>query len=176
MTEGHVFIATSLDGYIARADGGLDWLEVAGTDDDHGYSAFMEDMDGLVMGRGTFETVLGFGDWPYEKPVVVVSRSLAALPPALEGKVRLHRGTPDQVMADLTAEGWARAYIDGGQLITAFLASGLIQRLTLTRIPVLIGGGLPLFGALPHDIALRHVTTRAYDSGLVQSTYEVARS
>lgn len=173
MIEGHVFIATSMDGFIARQDGALDWLDVPGADEDHGYDTFIADMDGLIMGRGTFETVLGFGEWPYEKPVVVMSRSLETVPAALDGRVRLVSQSPREVMDTLAEEGWRRAYVDGGALITSFLEAGLITRMTITRLPVLIGSGLPLFGRLPKDIALRHVETRSFPSGLVQSTYDV---
>lgn len=173
---GHVFIATSLDGYIARTDGRIDWLDRVPSDgDDHGYAAFFARMDGMVMGRATFETVLGFGAWPYEKPVVVMSRTLAPadLPKDLVGRVRVHSGPPRTVLAELGAEGWTRAYVDGGQLIQSFLRDGLIADLVITRIPVLLGSGLPLFGDLASDVLLEHVTTASFPSGLVQSHYRV---
>jgi len=174
MITGHVFIATSLDGFIARPDGSIDWLEQPGTDaEDHGYDAFMARMDGLVMGRATFEKVLGFGFWPYEKPVIVLSRSLtpASLPAEMAGRVRILNATPQEVFAQLEAEGWRHAYIDGGEVIRAFLTAGLISELILTQLPILLGTGLPLFGHLPGDIALRHEGTHSFASGLVQSRY-----
>ncbi|KAA9010393.1 dihydrofolate reductase family protein [Histidinibacterium aquaticum] len=175
MVSGHVFIATSLDGFIARPDGALDWLEVEGATEDHGYDAFMARMDGLVMGRATYETVLGFGDWPYSKPVVVLSRSLtpADLPASLVDRVRISAAAPREVMAELATEGWARAYVDGGRVIQSFLREGLISEIVITRIPVLLGAGLPLFGALDHDIPLRHAETRSFAGGLVQSRYDL---
>jgi dihydrofolate reductase len=176
MTTGHVFIATSLDGFIARRDGSLDWLIKQPTDgEDHGYDAFMASVDGLVMGRGSFETVLAFEAWPYEKPVIVMSRSLAEadIPASLRPKVRLSRATPRALMQELAAEGWQRAYIDGGKLIQSFLREGLIADITLTRVPVLIGQGRPLFGDLPQDIVLEHLSTRGFRSGLVTSKYRV---
>ncbi|MBV7410883.1 dihydrofolate reductase family protein [Maritimibacter sp. DP1N21-5] len=173
MIEGHVFIATSMDGYIARPDGGLDWLDVAGTEDDHGYADFMSRMDGLIMGRVTFETVLGFGDWPYDKPVVVLSRRTTSLPAHLEGRVTITAEPPRQVMNRLGQEGWRRAYIDGGRVITSFLDERLVTELTVTRIPVLLGAGIPLFGALRRDITLTHLETRNFPTGLVQSRYAI---
>jgi len=167
-----VFIATSLDGYIARPDGGLDWLPDA--PEDHGYEAFMASVDALVIGRKTFETVQGFGSWPYgAKPVFVLSRTLrsADLP---EGAVcEFLPCDPAGAVAALEARGFTHAYVDGGVTITAFLDAGLIQRIILTRIPVLLGAGIPLFGRLRRDIPLRHLDTRAFPSGLVQSTYDV---
>ena len=167
-----VFIATSLDGFIARANGDLDWLPPGGGEE-HGYEAFIATVDALVIGRKTYETVLGFDTWPYgEKPVYVLStRTLA---PALPGAVveRLS-GPPAEIVAQLAARGVGHVYVDGGITIQGFLQAGLIQRLIITRIPVLLGAGIPLFGPLPRDIRLRHVGTRQYASGLVQSEYVV---
>ena len=176
MVTGHVYIAASLDGFIARRDGDLDWLMKQPTGgEDHGYDAFMDSVDGLVMGRGSYEKVLTFGEWPYAKPVVVLSRSLAPedLRADLAGKVRILDASPRRTMETLAQEGWKRAYVDGGQVVQAFLRAGLIRDLTLTRIPILLGDGIPLFGPLDRDIDLRHVETKAYASGLVQSSYEV---
>jgi dihydrofolate reductase len=176
MTTGHVFIATSLDGYIARPDGTLDWLlcyEDAG--DDHGYTAFIAGMDAIVMGRGTFETVLSFDPWPYDLPVLVLSATLddAAVPDRLKGKVEIVNLTPIAAMEHLARAGHARAYVDGGRLVLSFLAQGLIADMIVTKAPVLIGEGRPLFGALPTDVALEHLGTKAYASGLVQSHYRI---
>lgn len=173
-----VFIATSVDGFIAREDGRLDWLDAANANvppgEDCGYGAFFATVDALVMGRATFETVLGFPEWPYaDKPVWVASRSLAALPAGLPPTVQLVRGSPQEIVRDAAARGWQRLYIDGGQLIRAFLQAGLITDLTLTTIPVLLGAGRPLFGALAGDVALQLVATKGYPFGFVQSTYRV---
>lgn len=177
MTTGHVFIATSLDGFIARRDGDLDWLMKHGAEDeDHGYAAMMASVDGLIMGKGTFQKVLSFDQaWPYEKPVVVMSRSLKEtdIPDHLSGRVRLSHSKPKTLMNALSAEGWRRAYVDGGKVIQSFLAEGLIEDILLTRIPTLIGEGLPLFGPVPHDIDLEHVETQSFPSGLVSSKYRV---
>ena len=179
MTTGHVYIAASLDGFIARPDGDLDWLMKQPTEGENfGYEAFMESVDGLVMGRGTYEKVLTFGDWPYAKPVVVLSRTLAPedLRGDLEGRVRVSNAPPKQAMDDLEAEGWKRAYVDGGRVIQSFLREGLIADVVLTRVPILLGTGIPLFGPLERDIDLKHLETRAFASGLIRSHYEVAGS
>src|SRR5437867_5186849 len=134
---------------------------------------FMHSVDALVIGRKTFETVLSFDKWPYgEKPVFVLStRSLAPTP---AGAVVEHlSGEPVEIVSGLEARGIRHAYVDGGITIQRFLRAGLIQHLIITRVPVLIGDGIPLFGSLPHDVHLRHIATRHYPSGLVQTEYEV---
>ena len=167
-----VFIATSLDGYIARANGDLDWLPADGGEP-HGYDEFMATVDALVIGRNTLETVLAFERWPYgEKPVFVLStRALPAVPHG--ALVERLSGPPAAIMADVGARGLRHVYVDGGITIQRFLQAGLIQRLIITRIPVLLGGGIPLFGPVEHDINFRHVGTRQFASGLVQSEYAV---
>lgn len=168
-----VFIAASLDGYIARADGSLDWLpQVEG--EDFGYEAFIAEVDTLVMGRTTYDVVRSFGAWPFgERRVVVLTTRAFEPPPEATGLVTAVAGTPREVIAALSAEGRQHAYIDGGQVVQQFLAAGCVDTLTVSRIPVLLGGGIPLFGALPTEVRLEHVRTRAYPAGLVQSTYRV---
>ena len=167
-----VFIATSLDGFIARENGELDWLP-AGGGEEHGYEAFIATVDALVIGRKTYETVLSFDTWPYGvKPVYVLSTgALAPAPPG--AAVKRLSGAPAEIVAQLSARGIGHVYVDGGITIQGFLQAGLIQRLIITRIPVLLGAGIPLFGPLARDINLRHVGTRQYASGLVQSEYVV---
>ena len=166
-----VFVGASLDGFIARADGGLDWLP----DDaeDHGYDAFIATVDALVMGRNTYDKVLTFGTWPYnEKPVFVLSsRPLSPAPPG--AVVERMAGEPADIVSGLSGRGLGHLYVDGGITIQRFLRAGLIQRLVITWIPVLIGTGIPLFGPTLCDIPLRHVGTRQFAGGLVQSEYEV---
>ena len=177
MTSGHVFIASSLDGFIARPDGALDWLLSRDTGaEDHGYQDFIAGMDAIVMGRATFETVRAMDPWPYSVPVVVLSRRMTpdAIPAALAGRVAVTAGTPAQVMADCAARGWRRVYVDGGQVVQAFLRAGLIADMVITWVPVLLGQGRALFGPLSGDVALTHLGTRAFASGLVQSHYRVA--
>jgi dihydrofolate reductase len=168
-----VFIGTSLDGFIARANGALDFLPPR-RGEPHGYDEFMATVDVLVIGRKTFETVLTFDAWPYgEKPVVVLStRPLAPVPPGAVAE-RMS-GAPPDIVSELAARGIRHIYVDGGITIQRFLQAGLIQRFIITRVPVLIGAGIPLFGPLQHDIALQHIATRHYASGLVQSEYVIA--
>lgn len=175
-----VYIATSLDGFIARTNGDIDWLpqdaDIA-ADGDHGYEALMESVDALVMGRHTFEKVLTFGGWHYgEKPVVVLGTQPVPIPSRLPSTVEWMSGTPTDIVTRLAARGHHHLYIDGGVTIQRFLEAGLIQRLIITRIPILIGRGIPLFGPLDEDIRLHHIQTRSFPSGLVQSEYEVPHS
>ena len=168
-----VYVATSLDGFIARENGDLGWLhafEGAGGED-YGYNAFMETVDAVVMGRGTYEKVRAFEDWPYDKPVVVLTSQSTAIPPQLGTSVEVMAGTPSEVLERLSSRGMQHVYVDGGRTIQGFLAAGLIHRLIITRIPVLIGRGIPLFGPLPRDIPLKHLGSRQYPNGLVQTEY-----
>ena len=167
-----VFVGTSLDGFIARANGAFDFLPPGGGEP-HGYDEFMATVDALVIGRKTYETVLAFAAWPYgEKPVFVLSTR--ALTPAPAGAITERMsGPPPQILTQLATRGIRHVYVDGGITIQAFLRSGLIQRLIVTRVPVLIGTGIPLFGAVTRDIRLTHIATRQYASGLVQSEYQV---
>jgi dihydrofolate reductase len=168
-----VFIGTSVDGYIARTDGGLDWLPADGGEP-HGYEEFIAGVDAVVIGRKTFETVLAYATWPYErKPVFVLSTSLREIRVPAGAVCELMSGPPSEVVARLAGRGIGHLYIDGGATIRGFLAAGLIQELTITRVPVLLGSGIPLFGALPQDVRLEHVATQAYPSGLVKTEYRV---
>ena len=167
-----VFVGTSVDGFIARLNGDFDFLD-AGGGEPHGYEEFMATVDALVIGRKTFEIVRRFPTWPYgEKPVVVLStRALAAGPAG--AIVERMSGPPARILSRLAARGIRHVYVDGGITIQRFLRAGLIQRVIITRVPVLIGQGIPLFGPLRHDLALKHVATRQYAGGLVQSEYRV---
>jgi dihydrofolate reductase len=170
--QASVFIGTSLDGFIARVDGALDFLP-----DDvepHGFDEFLASVDALLMGRKTYDTVLAFGEWFYgDKPVFVLSSRELPSPPA-GAVVERMSGAPADIAAELASKGIGHVYVDGGFTIQEFLRAGLIQRLIITRVPVLIGSGIPLFGPLDHDVSLTHVATRHYRSGLVQSEYQVA--
>jgi dihydrofolate reductase len=170
--QASVFIATSLDGFIARPDGALDWLP--DDPEPHGYEEFTATVDANVIGRKTFETVLSFNAWPFgTKPVIVLSSKAAELN-APEGAVcDFMSGTPQEIVARLTERGLKHLYIDGGVTIQGFIEAGLIQRMIITRIPVLLGSGIPLFGPLLRDVRLEHVATRTYKSGLVQSEYTI---
>jgi dihydrofolate reductase len=169
-----VFVGTSVDGFIARPDGGLDWLPVEA--EPHGYDEFIASVDTIVIGRNTYEIVLGFDSWPYgEKRVVVLSsRSLdLSAARARGGVIEQMGGAPPEIVATLASSGAQHLYVDGGVTVQRFLREGLIDRLVITRVPVLIGQGIPLFGTLPHDIRLEHVATRQFPSGLVQSEYRI---
>lgn len=185
-TEGHavpvcsIFVGVSLDGFIARPNGDLDWLmgEGGGDSAEYGYNDFIADIDTIVMGRKTFEKVLTFDKWYYgTKRVVVLSHQPLDLSAAQArgGVVEQIAGAPSGIVSKLAASGTNRLYVDGGITIQQFLRAGLIHRLIISRLPVLIGEGIPLFGSLPHDIRLSHVTTRTYPGGMVQSEYHVIR-
>jgi dihydrofolate reductase len=168
-----VFVGTSVDGFIARHNGDFDFLPEGGGEP-HGYTEFIATVDVLVIGRNTFDKVLTFDTWPYQDMRVVVLSNRAIDSPAIAG-VRAERmcGPAAEIASRLAASGAQHAYIDGGITVQQFLRAGLIQRLIITRVPVLVGQGIPLFGSLPRDVALRHVSTQAYASGLVKSEYEV---
>lgn len=171
--EVSVFVGTSVDGFLAREDGALDFLPAES--EEHGYEAFIASVDVIVIGRNTYDTVLRFPEWPYgSKPVVVLSGRPIPAPPAADAVVELMSGEPRDVVARLAERGAGHLYVDGGITVQGFLRAGLVTRLVITRVPVLIGGGIPLFGPLPRDVRLEHVATRQYPSGLVQSEYRVA--
>jgi dihydrofolate reductase len=168
-----VFVGTSVDGFIARPDGALDFLPPGGGEP-HGYDEFMASIHALVIGRNTFETVLKFPTWPYgDKRVVVLSSRPVDLSAARGAVVEQMAGVPAEIVSKLAATGAHNLYIDGGITIQRFLRAGLIERIIITRVPVLIGDGIPLFGALPHDLRLHHVATQHYPSGLVKTEYHV---
>lgn len=167
-----VFVGTSVDGFIARANGDFDFLPE--NPEPHGYDEFIASVDTIVIGRNTFEIVLRFDAWPYgDKRVVVLSSRPIDLSVVKGGAVEQMAGEPAEIVARLEATGAHHLYIDGGITVQRFLRAGLIQRLIVTRVPVLIGDGIPLFGSLPHDVRLEHVSTRSYPSGLVQTEYRV---
>jgi dihydrofolate reductase len=176
-----VYIAASLDGFIAREDGSLDWLPGADPQEegdagaeDYGYQEFIGSVDVLVMGRKTYEKVLTFGEWPYkDRRVVVLSSGTVQIPADLASTVQCQSGSPRDLVGRLAEGGAKHLYIDGGNTIQRFLNEGLVQQITVTRVPVLIGAGIPLFGPLASDIPLRHVETRQFPNGFVQSRYEM---
>ena len=177
MTTAHVFIATSLDGFIARPNGDIDWLlQRDDPAEDHGYADFIADKELIVMGRGTYEKMLTLGPWAYDRPVLVLSQQLAdaAVPSALQGKVRFSGSSVRELMATLAGQGVGRVYVDGGQLLQSFLRDGLIADMVITTVPLLLGSGRRLFGALSQDIAWTLISSRSFPSGLVQSRYRLA--
>jgi dihydrofolate reductase len=168
-----VFVGTSLDGFLARRDGSFDFLSAGGDSDGaaNGFDAFLASVDAVLMGRNTYDVVLPFPVWPYgSKPVFVLTHR--ALPPGREDAVvEPLGGEPARVLEGLAARGLGHVYVDGGFTIQAFLRAGLIDRMVVTRVPVLIGEGIPLFGPLEGDVLLRHVATRVLQGGAVQSEY-----
>jgi dihydrofolate reductase len=163
----------SVDGFLARANHTFDFLET-GEQEPHGFEELYSSVDVVVIGRKTFEVVLGFGKWFYgKKQVIVLSSRSLDLSSVKGGVIEQMSGEPAEIVEQLKARGFKHAYIDGGITIQRFLAAGLIERLVITSVPVLIGTGIPLFGPVPRDINLRHVATRCYNGGLVQSEYEV---
>jgi dihydrofolate reductase len=168
-----VFVGASVDGFIARSNHDLDWLPEGGGEP-HGYEEFMATVDALVIGRNTFEKVLSFDSWPYgSKRVAVLSSHPVHLSRVVGGVVEQMSGEPSEIIRRLSESGATNLYVDGGITIQRFLRAGLIERLIITRVPVLIGSGIPLFGSLPHDVRLAHIATRHFPSGLVQSEYQV---
>lgn len=173
-----VFIAASIDGFIARPDGDIEWLhrpeyetaELNGVT----YECFIATVDALVMGRKTLEKILTFPEWPYEgTPVIALSHQPLQIPAHLEGKVELMAGDVTSLVATLAERGMKHLYIDGGQTIQAFLEAGLIDELIITRIPVVLGQGIPLFSQIGSERELHHVGTYVSDNGFVQSRYQV---
>jgi len=170
-----VFCAASIDGFIAKADDDIDWLKPY-ENDPHRFEEFFASIDAVVIGRRTFEVVLKFGSWLYTKPVFVLSSSLKELPKLPKRAVcELINAEPGDVLKQLEQRGFKHLYVDGGITIQRFLSAGLIDRITITRVPILLGSGIPLFGTLPHEAPLKHVETRTYPTGLVQSEYELVR-
>ncbi len=170
-----VFIATSLDGFIADRNGGIDWLHsIPNPDnDDMGYTEFNKKIDALVMGRTTFETVLGFDiDWPYDKPVFVLSNKLKEIPDTHKGKAFLVKGTLTEILDQIHEKGLNRLYIDGGTTIRNFLKENLIDEMVLTTIPILLGGGSSLFTELPNELKFELNGTKTYLNQIVQTHYK----
>ena len=177
-TENKVFIARSLDGYIADREGGLDWLYAVPNPEqvDLGYESFIKGVDAIVMGRNTFETVCSFDmEWPYNKPVFVLSSSLKSVPEKLKTKVDLLRGSPREVLQQIHLKGYIRLYIDGGKTVQHFLQEDLIDEMVITTIPILLGAGIPLFGELPVAMEFKHAWSRLYLDALVQDCYKRKR-
>ncbi len=172
-----VYIATSLDGFIARPDGDIEWLhnpDYVLEGEDMGYGALMESINCLVMGSGSYEKVRSFDiPWPYEKPVIVLSSRPQDIPAELASKISQMSGSPTEIVQSLKQKGVNHIYLDGGKTVQDFLSAGLVSELIITQIPILLGKGIPLFGPLPADIHLSHQQTRSYPNGMVQSHYLV---
>jgi len=169
-----VFVGVSVDGFLARKNGDFDFLVPPGGVEEHGYTAFMATVDALVIGRNTYDKVLTLDEWPYGiKPVIVLSTRPIGPPTSPAAAVDRMEGTPAEIRARLAERGFQHLYVDGGITIQRFLEAGLIEKMTITRVPVLVGEGIPLLGPLGRDIRLEHLETRTYASGLVTSDYRV---
>jgi len=172
--KNEVFIATSLDGYIADKNGGIDWLHSISNPDnlDMGYGEFTSQIDALVMGRTTFETVCGFDmDWPYQKPVFVLSNSMTNIPEEYKDKAELVKGTLNEILENIHNKGYYKLYIDGGRTIHSFLKEDLIDEMTITIIPYLLGGGIPLFTEIPERLDFECVDSKIYLGKVVQNYF-----
>jgi len=165
------YIACSVDGYIAKEDGSLEWLDCAHLpNEDYGFQEFFSSLDAIVMGRKTYEKIMTFEKWPYSgKKVVVMSSVLQNV----HEEAQLSKATPSEVIAKLHEENFRHVWIDGGITVSAFLQSGLIDRLIISIIPTLLGSGIPLFNPMDRPINCKLITSKAYASGLVQNNYEI---
>ena len=170
----YVYIATSIDGYIAKKDGDISWLmEVPNSEgNDFGYSKFIEKIDAIIMGRKTFEKVLTFGDWVYSKKVFVLSNTLSQVPEKLLGKVEFKKGEVENIIEELNKKGYKNLYIDGGKTIQSFLKKDLIDEMIITRIPIILGNGISLFGEMEKEIKFDHIETEVLCDFLVKTTYQ----
>lgn len=170
-----VFIAKSLDGYISGKNGELDWLHSTPNPEniDLGFAALMDEVDAIVMGRTTYEVVLGFGgEWPYSKHAFVLSNSLKLIPEKLRDKVTLLKGSLMEIQNEIHRKGFYKLYIDGGRTVQGFLQEDLIDELRITTIPILLGGGFSLFGNLEKPMEFEHLKSEVYLNQLVQDHYK----
>ncbi|MGB3692423.1 MAG: dihydrofolate reductase family protein [Spirulinaceae cyanobacterium] len=169
----YVYIATSLDGFVATKDGGLDWLYDSPNPErsDYGYAEFMSRIDAIVMGRNTFEKILTFDEWPYEKPVFILSNSLSQLPEDMLDKANIVSGDIKKLIEQLHQQGYRNLYVDGGSVIQSFLQEDMIDEIIIARIPILLGEGFPLFGRTEKVLNFRHKRTEIYNNTQVKSHY-----
>ena len=172
-----VYIGTSLDGFIAKKNDDIEWLTQFQNAEVHEYYAeFINRIDAIVIGRGTFEKVLSFPDWPYSKKVFVLSTTIKQVPEAFKEKADILSMQPKALLNFLSGKGYSSIYVDGGKVIQSFLQEDCIDEMIITKVPVLIGSGVPLFGQLDNDLLFRHLQTRVLSNGLVKSYYERARN
>ena len=168
-----VYVGTSLDGFIARTNGEFDWLSQFANDEAiRAYEELITRIDAIVIGRGTFEKVLTFPSWPYEKSVFVLSTSITEVPEDIREKVTIVSMDPETLLSYLSTMEYSNIYIDGGKVIQSFLKGNLVNELIISKAPILIGSGIPLFGYLDHDLEFKHIRTDVCSNGLVRSYYE----
>lgn len=180
-----VYIATSVDGYIATPEGGVDWLDSAGKPDadmssnpDMGFADFIASIDCMLMGRKCMEVISSMNltaqQWPYgNTKIYVLSNSLHAPPDNLSGRVEMYSGDIQDLINKLQDEGFEHAYVDGGSIITACLNLKLINEMTITTAPIILGAGIPLFGKIKHQIKLESTQALAFPNDFVQVKYRV---
>lgn len=168
-----IYIATSLDGFIAASDGSIEWLyEIPNPEQsDYGYAEFMSGIDAIVMGKNTFEKVLTFGEWVYDKPIFVLSNSLKQIPEEIIDKAEIVNGDINNLVQKLNHQGYDNLYVDGGGAIQSFLQEDLIDEMIIARIPILLGSGFPLFKKLDQRLKFKHQKTEIYNNTLVKSHY-----
>ncbi|MAL18593.1 MAG: deaminase [Balneola sp.] len=173
-----VYIATSADGFIAKPDGDIEWLHRSEYEDAAqvglDYTEFISTVDAIVMGRHSFEKVLTFDDWYYEDiEVIVLTTRKLTVPERLGDKVRVESGTPHEIVTTLSGEGKNHLYIDGGITIQRFLKAKLIDELTITVLPILLGNGIPLFGNEGIEQSLKLIEVSSSPGGTIQKRYRV---
>ncbi|QPN89290.1 dihydrofolate reductase family protein [Proteus vulgaris] len=170
-----VYIATSLDGYIADKQGNIDWLtDIENPENsDFGFADFLNEIDAIVMGRTTFETIMSFDiDWPYTQPVFVLSHTLKRLSTSLPDNVEIMSGNVSEIIQRLNQNNYKRVYIDGGKTVQGFIDEGFVDELIITKIPILLGCGVPLFIPNNNKIEFVHYKTEIYRDSLVKSHYK----
>ena len=176
MPTGHIMMAMTLDGFVARPDRSLDWLMKQPTKtEEHGFQEFVDSVDVILMGTGSLRTILSFEEWPYQKPVVVLSRTMtkADIPAALHDKIEFSTLAPDRLWEEFAERGYNRVYIDGGAIIRSFIKAGFVYEMTISIIPILIGTGIRIFGEIDHDRDLELISSTDYPSGLVTLKYKM---
>jgi len=177
--KNYVFIARSLDGYIADKNGELDWLQNTVPNPEHkdlGFETFLNKVDAIIMGRNTFEVVCSFdGDWPYSKPVFVLSSTLETIPEKYMDKAKVVNGSLKEVLDKIHMKGYTQLYIDGGATVQSFLKEDLIDELIITSLPILLGGGIPLFTELPKPMEFEHIKSELFLNAITQDSYRRKR-
>ena len=167
-----VYVGISLDGYLARENGDIGWLsEFESKEVFRNFGEFIATVDAFVIGRNTYEKVLTFPSWPYGKMVFVLSTSLKELPAGLRDKAEVVSMKPRELLSFLARKGYSNLYVDGGKVIQEFLREDCVDHMVITRIPILIGSGIPLFGSLEQDLRFEHERTDILSNGLVTSRY-----
>ena len=179
-----IYVATSVDGYIATVDGGVDWLHSAGNleadmgSEDMGFQSFMDSVDCMIMGRKCMEMISSMNltpeQWPYgDVRIVVLSNTVKEPPENLRGKIEMYSGDIQELIIKLESSGFKHAYIDGGTTITSFINLDLVDEMTITKAPVLLGEGIPLFGKINKRINLEEANASVFPNNFIQIKYTV---